>query len=366
MLTLFEGVPGAGKSFFLVKDRLLKAVKSGRRVYVRLEGFYLDRLSELGGYDPGQLAAQVTLLQGEDQIYHLQDIVEPGSLVVVDEAQNFFRGMTKLDPKLLRWLEAHRHYGVDVIILCQSWGQLTSAVTRLVEATYKFKRLWALGLNRFMIEIRGNPADEEVIRKAGPYRYDAATYAFYDSYAHKGTVEAPRPSSIFASPFMWLAGFAVLGIVWFFGYRPWLSSASASHSSAGAESAKKGGTPDKGVSPIVPSGGPPSPISPTVPPVSAVSSVSGQSAPVGFRVLGGGGPAGGPYLYMVADREGGFTAGELSVLWGIPILEQVSGGVPRLVGPGISYGAFAPLVSGAPVGVLWIGGERALKGGDRE
>ncbi len=366
MITLFEGVPGAGKSFFLVKDRLLKAVKSGRRVYVRLEGFYLDRLSELGGYDPDQLSEQVTLLQGEEQIHRLHDLVEPGSLVVVDEAQNYFRGMTKLDPKLLRWLEAHRHYGVDVILLCQSWGQLTSAVTRLVEATFKFKRLWALGLNRFMIEIRGNPVDEEIIRKAGPYRYDAATYAFYDSYAHKGTAEAPRPSSIFASPLMWLAGFAILGIVWFFGYRPWLSSASASHPSTNTESIKKGGTPDKGGPPIVPPGGSTSPVSPAGYPVSASSSVSGPSAPASLRVLGGGGPAGGPYRYMVADRDGVFTAGELSVLWGIPILEQVSGGVPRLVGPGISYGAFAPLGFGAPVGVLWIGGERALKGGDRE
>ena len=44
MIEMLEGVPGSGKSYYAVSERLLKWVRAGRRVYVFVEGFYLDRL----------------------------------------------------------------------------------------------------------------------------------------------------------------------------------------------------------------------------------------------------------------------------------------------------------------------------------
>ena len=46
---MLEGVPGAGKSYYAVSERLLAWVHSNRRIYVYVDGFYLDRLSAFEG-----------------------------------------------------------------------------------------------------------------------------------------------------------------------------------------------------------------------------------------------------------------------------------------------------------------------------
>ncbi|MBU6435297.1 MAG: zonular occludens toxin domain-containing protein, partial [Nitrospirae bacterium] len=51
MIEMFEGVPGSGKSYYAVSERLLKWVRAGRRVYVYVDGFYLDRLALFEGTD---------------------------------------------------------------------------------------------------------------------------------------------------------------------------------------------------------------------------------------------------------------------------------------------------------------------------
>src|SRR5207253_11008265 len=51
--------------------------------------------------------------------------VEPGSAVLIDEVQTVFRSRDKTDPALLRWLETHRHRGIDLVLMCQQYGQVT-------------------------------------------------------------------------------------------------------------------------------------------------------------------------------------------------------------------------------------------------
>ena len=45
MIELIEGVPGSGKSYYVVKERFLKWVRTHRRLYVYVDGIYLDRLA---------------------------------------------------------------------------------------------------------------------------------------------------------------------------------------------------------------------------------------------------------------------------------------------------------------------------------
>ena len=58
---MLEGVPGSGKSYYAVSERLLKWVRAGRRVYVFVDGFYLDRLALFEGVDLAELEQQITL-----------------------------------------------------------------------------------------------------------------------------------------------------------------------------------------------------------------------------------------------------------------------------------------------------------------
>jgi len=104
-----------------------------------------------------------------------------------------------LNGEILRWLETHRHYGIDVLLICQDYRQVTSGVTRVVEMTTKFRRLDRFGFkNRYQAFVRGNPEELEVIR-GFTGTYDPKVYAYYGSYA-TSTKEVRHVRSILRSP----------------------------------------------------------------------------------------------------------------------------------------------------------------------
>jgi zona occludens toxin len=51
MIELYEGVPGSGKSYHAICEKFLPWVKQGRRLYIAVDGIYLDRLSLFTGID---------------------------------------------------------------------------------------------------------------------------------------------------------------------------------------------------------------------------------------------------------------------------------------------------------------------------
>jgi len=223
MIELLEGVPGSGKSYYAVSERLLKWVRAGRRVYVFVDGFYLDRLALFEGVELAVLEQQITLWQsGEEVKAGLLD-VEPGSAVLIDEVQTVFRSKDKTDPQLLRWLETHRHRGIDLVLMCQQYGQVTLGVNRLVEATTKFRRLDRFGLkNRYQASVRGNPEELEVIRMFSG-KYEPKLYAYYSSYASASVRETARGGSMLKSPTLLVGILGLLVAVAWFAFGGWLS-----------------------------------------------------------------------------------------------------------------------------------------------
>lgn len=222
---MLEGVPGSGKSYYAVSERLLKWVRAGRRVYVFVDGFYLDRLALFEGVDLAVLQQQITLWHsGEEVKAGLLD-VEPGSAVLIDEVQTVFRSRDKTDPALLRWLETHRHRGIDLVLMCQQYGQVTLGVNRLVEATTKFRRLDRFGLkNRYQASVRGNPEELEVIRMFSG-KYEPKLYAYYSSYSSATVRETARGGSILKSPTLLVGGLGLVVAVGWFAFGGWLSGA---------------------------------------------------------------------------------------------------------------------------------------------
>ena len=225
MIELLEGVPGSGKSYYAVSERLLKWVRAGRRVYVFVDGFYLDRLALFEGVELAVLEQQITLWHsGEDVKAGLLQ-VEPGSAVLIDEVQTVFRSKDKTDPALLRWLETHRHRGIDLVLMCQQYGQVTLGVNRLVEVTTKFRRLDRFGLkNRYQASVRGNPEELEVIRMFSG-KYEPKLYAYYSSYSSATVRETARGGSILNSPTVMIGVLGLVVAVAWFAFGGWLSGA---------------------------------------------------------------------------------------------------------------------------------------------
>ena len=198
MIEMLEGLPGSGKSYHSVSDYLLPWVRSNRRIYTYIDGFYLDRLATFEGRKLDELKVQVTNWTTPEEVFAGLLKVEAGSAVLLDECQTIFRSQIKVPPELLRWLELHRHFGIDVVMVCQDYRQVTSGVTRLVEVTTKFLKLGRIGLGkRYKGTIRGNPEETESIRSFIG-KYDARVYSYYSSY-RAAVKEQKRGYSIFKS-----------------------------------------------------------------------------------------------------------------------------------------------------------------------
>jgi len=216
MIELLEGVPGAGKSYHAVAEYLLPWVRKGRRIYVYVDGFYLDRLAKFEGRALEELQQQITVWTSGAEVLEGLTRIEPGTGVFIDECQTIFRAQQKVNGEILRWLETHRHYGIDVLLICQDYRQVTSGVTRVVEMTTKFRRLDRFGFkNRYQAFVRGNPEEVEVIR-GFTGTYDPKVYAYYGSYA-TATKEIRQVRSILRSPTIILGVIGLLvGCAWFF------------------------------------------------------------------------------------------------------------------------------------------------------
>jgi zona occludens toxin len=331
MIELYEGVPGSGKSYHAICEKFLAWVKQGRRLYIAVDGIYLDRLSLFTGIDLETLEQQITIWKDSVEVLQAFQHVEPGSAVIIDEAQTVFRSMQKVEPGLLRWLETHRHYGVDILLMSQDFRQMSQGVTRLIEATVKFRKLAFVGLSKkYQGKVRGNPEDNEVIR-AFVGTYSPAVYSYYSSYASAAIREEKRSHTVFKSARVAIgigAGlFAIVLMVW----RPWSSLSSTK------------GMPAAGVSgaPSLPPPPSPSASGSLLNPfgASVPSTASPQSPKRTVRILGGAGMSQNRqgWRYLLDSGEI-LTAAQITGRYGLLVSEVYEDGSMRLIGEGVFYG----------------------------
>lgn len=332
MIELFEGVPGSGKSYYAVAERFLPAVRNGRRIYIYVDGIYLDRLATFTGIARAELDRQITVWQDPLDVLAMHGTVEPQSLVIIDEAQTVFRAMERVNKALLRWLETHRHRGVDVLLCCQDYRQVASSVTRLVEATIKIRRLALVGLQRHsQAKVRGNPEDEEIIRTF-TFKYHPAVYAYYSSYSAAAIREEKRRHTVWKGARVVTGIAAGLFAVGLFFWKPWTSLDVAAQGQAVRTVTATGGVPKplvpalslgtlalNGETTVVPS--------PAVRPVVRIEGVMGVvDEPEEKQV----------WRYLLSTGEA-LTASEIAGRFGIAVSEIRTSGFPRLIGDGVVY-----------------------------
>ena len=331
MIELYEGVPGSGKSYHAICEKFLPWVKQGRRLYIAVDGIHLDRLALFTGIELSVLEQQITIWKDSVEVLQAFPHVEPGSAVIIDEAQTVFRSMQKVEPGLLRSLETHRHYGVDILLMSQDFRQMSQGVTRLIEATVKFRRLAFVGLSKkYQGKVRGNPEDHEVIR-AFVGTYSPAIYAYYSSYASAAIREEKRSHTVFKSARVAIgiaAGLFAIGLmVW----RPWSSLSASKPVFSG------GSTPAATTTIGAPVSGSATLLNPL-----GMSSPTATSPPIPkrtVRILGGAG--------MSKDRQGWrylldsgeiLTAAQITGRYGLSVSEVYEEGSMRLIGEGVFYG----------------------------
>lgn len=330
MLSLYYGVPGSGKSYHVIESKLLPWIRKGRPLYVRLDGFHFDKTAEFTGIPEEKLREQITLLDNFEDLRRLHEIVKPGAAVIVDECQNFYgsmsRGGDKLSQEMLGWLEAHRHFHVDLLFICQKPSQLTAAVVRLVEASFDFRNLWFIGLPRhYYYLVRGNPEDDTIIRRSRFYKYRPEVYCYYESYATKGGAEE-KEGSIWRSPKFVIAACSLLLVIGIALFHPMLTGAGKVDAGSGKGVA---------IAPSTPNGRSGSrDTSATMAPTR-----SGDSEKAGALikkiVVSGGGGTDALWFWIVNGHI--MTLQQIAAVYGVQVQEVTEGGFRRLVGDGITY-----------------------------
>ncbi|SLM41745.1 hypothetical protein NSND_50131 [Nitrospira sp. ND1] len=331
MIELYEGVPGSGKSYHAICEKFLPWVRQGRRLYISVDGIYLDRLALFTGIDLETLQQQITIWKDSAEVLQAFPHVEPGSAVIIDEAQTVFRSMQKVEAGLLRWLETHRHYGVDILLMSQDFRQMSQGVTRLIEATVKFRKLAFVGLSKkYQGKVRGNPEDHETIR-AFVGTYSPAIYAYYSSYASAAIQEEKRSHTIFKSARIAIGIAAGLFAIILMAWRPWSSLSNTKGTPATAANATTT------LSLSLPASAPGSLVNPSSAPVSSVAMPPTPKRPV--RILGGAGSSANRqgWRYLLDSGEI-LTAAQITGRYGIAVSEVYEDGSMRVIGEGVFYG----------------------------
>ncbi|GLR12898.1 hypothetical protein GCM10007907_16880 [Chitinimonas prasina] len=130
MLSLWTGLPGNGKTLFLIDHLRERAAKEQRHVYVH--GIALT--------DKGRQELGWTEFTEPEKWWEFP----PGAIVVMDEAQFVFprRNSGSKVPEHVNKMATHRHLGIDVYIVTQKPTMIDVFIRDLVEDHYHVKRLF--------------------------------------------------------------------------------------------------------------------------------------------------------------------------------------------------------------------------------
>ncbi|MFB3945605.1 zonular occludens toxin family protein [Aeromonas veronii bv. sobria] len=145
MLIFHEGLPGSGKSYETVLSHIVPRLKEGRTVDAYIEGLNFEKLAELAEITLEQCQEQLRQLTRE-QVPTIYDHVRDKSLVVIDEAQNFWpSGRQKLPEAMIQFVTEHRHRGLDVILMGQNLNDVHTLWRNRIDRKFVFQKLDAIG-----------------------------------------------------------------------------------------------------------------------------------------------------------------------------------------------------------------------------
>ena len=225
------GVPGSGKTLFILKKFLIPALEHKRNVYTNIEGLNVYRIAEIFGLNPLDIENNIHMLEREEdspeknleRIRYFYKDIDTGedrpdnSIFIIDEAQNSFGSREfkqQFSDDLIKYITRHRHYGHDVVWATQVLESVDISFRRNTALTYAMRRMEHLGAKNssFVYVFDRCDLDRKQLTRS-IFHFDKKYFQIYDSYVAEGVSEKRRSYNIFLhSPFMWIS---VLALAWF-------------------------------------------------------------------------------------------------------------------------------------------------------
>jgi len=208
MISCYEGLPGAGKTYDAMR-KLLDNLAQGRRILTNISGPDQEDKQEIIKHflnlDDSRLKENLVSLQN-DQVTEFWDHTKPGDLIIIDEAQNFFNSrdwQTKTNRAFGKWASERRHMGVDLILITQDIGRIERSVRSLIEFTYRYKKLNMFGnfvKRKYIRFCYYGPTLDQIGQKT--CSYDPKIFKCYKSYFKDGIKEigVEKPANILKHP----------------------------------------------------------------------------------------------------------------------------------------------------------------------
>lgn len=203
MIYLITGLPGSGKTLHMVSMLVNRADLKGRELYV-------DGIPEL---DP--VAIPHNEMPEGCNGGNWQDWLPNGSILVIDEAQRYFRPRPNGSkvPDSVQAMETHRHKGVDIFILTQHPRLLDINVKSFVE-NHKHISKSQLGIRRiFEWQRAGNPDAKADVQAANikTYTLDKSCYGYYKSAEIHTKIDTGKTWVNYFLPLIVVGGLAFIG-----------------------------------------------------------------------------------------------------------------------------------------------------------
>jgi zona occludens toxin (predicted ATPase) len=191
----YVGRPGSGKSYSVVENQIMPALKAGRRVVTNIP-LHLDKIREVEGCELAEVVEfpvdAVKLEPGR-----ITEFVRPGDLFVLDEVSKIFPAGEKVKdvaPQYISLLTEHRHMvdakgnACSIVLVVQDLGNIGLWCLRLVDFTYNHTKLSVVGASgSFRVDIYEGPVkgpNYPIKRRTRMLvgRYSKSVYSFYKSH----------------------------------------------------------------------------------------------------------------------------------------------------------------------------------------
>lgn len=216
-ITAYVGLPGSGKSYSVVENVILPALRQGVIVFTNIP---MNR--ELIDREFGGLLKQFDTQDLLDNPHWFQEVFLPGATLVLDECWRVWSAGTranKLPEEHKSFLAEHRHMvgesgrSTEVVLVTQDLSQIASYPRSLVESTFRTVKLVAVGAtNRFRVDVysgavTGNQPPKSQLLRQIPGKYKAEVYQYYTSQTmseaegHGDETRTDDRNNILKSPF---------------------------------------------------------------------------------------------------------------------------------------------------------------------
>lgn len=249
-INVYTGLMGSGKSYEVVSEVIVPAIRAGRRVVTNVDGISEEKIhaylaSKHLGDDSGKYGRVVHV--SNEQVFqadflpyyddaksaHIDTIVQPGDLVAIDEAWRFWGTDCKLHKHHKSFFLEHRHFvhpetqiACDLVCMIQDLGTLHRFLKNVVAFTIRTHKKVALGLtNTYSVNMwEGNKITKATQIGNWTRNYNKEIFPLYSSFkggAQGIIVNADKRQNIFTSGKLWgmVALFSVGAIVC--GYNAW-------------------------------------------------------------------------------------------------------------------------------------------------